>query len=294
MPAERKSAFSLRTVGIALLVVVALIIVFSSYTVITPGHRGVVVMLGKVEQTVLGEGFHLILPPMVRTVVEVDVRTKKMEEITEAASADLQAMQVTGVLNYHLDPMNVGKLYQEVGVDYASIIINPAIQEAIKAATAQFRIEDVLIERAELKSIIQDNLTERLGMTHIIVDQFSMANVEFSEEFNSAIERKQVAEQSALQKQYELQAAQKDVEITLAKAEGDKKAAVIAAEGRAEARKVEAEAEAAAVRLIAEELEGNPNFIQYQWATQLSPTVSTILLPSDQGILLDAKSLLGE
>ena len=243
---KRKPLFNTRVFGMILLIVVAAVIVFSSYTIIGPGMRGVVVMLGRVEDTSLGEGFHLILPPVVRQVVEVDVRTKKLEVDAEAASSDLQLIQVTGVLNYHLDPEQVGRLYQRVGLNYENIIIAPAMQEAIKAATAKFRVEQILVQRAVIKDLIQETLTERLAENYIVVDQFSLANVAFSDEFNKAIERKQVAEQAALQKQYELQAAQKDVEIALAKAEGEKKAAIIAAEGRAEARKVEAQAEAEA------------------------------------------------
>jgi regulator of protease activity HflC (stomatin/prohibitin superfamily) len=281
----------LRWLGIGLLTLIAVVVVFSSYTIVGPGHRGVVVMLGRVEQTTLSEGFHLVLPPMLRQVVEVDVRTKKLEVYAEAASSDLQLIQVTGVLNYHLSPQNVSSLYREVGLDYESIIIAPAMQEAVKAVTARFRVERILMERAVIKEDIQAVLTERLAENHIVVDQFSLANVDFSAEFNAAIERKQVAEQAALQKQYELQAAQKDVEITLARAEGEKKAAIIAAEGRAEARKVEAQAEADALRLIAAQLRGNPDLIKYEWATRISPTISTVLLPSDQGLILSADAL---
>jgi len=291
---QRKSGISLRTVGVILLIIVAAIIVFSSYAIISPGHRGVVVMLGNVEQGILTEGFHLIIPPVVRKVVEVDVRTRKLEVEANAASSDLQTIIVHGVLNYHPDPMQVNTLYRQVGVDYENIIIAPAVQEAIKSATAQFRVERVLMERATLKGQIQENLAERLGRMNILVDEFSLANVDFSEEFDKAIERKQIAEQSALQKQYELQAAQKDVEITLAVAEGQRKAAVIAANGRAEARKVEASAEADALRLIADQLRGNPDLIKYQWAIKLSPTVTTVLLPADQSIILDTQALLNQ
>lgn len=281
----------LRLFGVALLVIVIAVIIFSSYTIVGPGQRGVVVMLGRVEDTTLGEGFHLVVPPVLRQVVSVDVRTKKLEVNAEAASSDLQLIQVTGILNYHLNPQDVSSLYREVGLDYESIIIAPAMQEAIKAATAQFRVERILVERAVIKETIQALLVERLAENDIVVDQFSLANVDFSAEFNAAIERKQVAEQAALQKQYELQAAQKDVEISLARAEGEKKAAIIAAEGRAEARNVEAAAEANALDLIAQQLRGNPDLIQYQWATKLSPTISTVLLPSDQQIILGADSL---
>ncbi len=291
---EKKAGSTMRLVGIALAVIVAAVVIFSSYTIVGPGHRGVVIMMGKVEDTVLGEGFHLVLPPVMRQVVPIDVRTKKLEAEAEAASSDLQIMQVTGVLNYHLDPSNVGRLYQEVGSNYESIIIVPALQEAIKAATSQFKVERVLGERAVLKELIQKDLTERLGKNYIIVDQFSLANVDFSAEFNSAIERKQVAEQAALQKQYELQSAERDAEIAIARAEGEKKAAVIAAEGRAEARKLEAQAEAEALRLIADQLRGNPDLIRYEWAVKLSPSVSTVLLPADQEIILGADSLIAK
>jgi len=272
--------------------ILALIVIFSSYAIIEPGHRGVVVRLGKVEDTVLGEGFHLIIPPMVRQVVPVDVRTRKLEVYTEAASADMQTVQVTGVLNYHVDPIGVNRLYQNVGLGYEGILIEPALQEAIKASTSRFRIEHILSEREVLKLQIEEGLKERLGSRNIVIDQFSLANVEFSAEFDAAIERKQVAEQSALQKQYELQSAQKEVEISLARADGEKKAAVIAAEGRAEARRIEAEAEAEALQLIAAQIRNNPDLIKYEWATRLAPSVRTVLLPAGQDLILEGTGLI--
>ncbi len=290
--AKRVQSRSFQAVGIVLLIIVAVLIVLSSYTIIGPGQRGVVVFLGNVETAnPLGEGFHLVIPPVARQVVPVDVRTRKLELTVDAASRDMQQMTVTGVLNYHLNPQEVGLLYQHVGLDYENIIVVPALHEAIKAATAVYRVEDVLSQRAILKQSIQDALAQRLAETYITVDEFSFANVQFSDEYNQAIERKQVAEQAARQKEYELQAAQKDIEIAVARAEADKEAAIKAAEGRAQARQIEAEAEAAALALIAAQLRNNPALIQYQWATNLAPGVSTVLLPSDQGIILDASSL---
>ncbi|MGC9359161.1 MAG: prohibitin family protein [Anaerolineae bacterium] len=289
---QGKKTGVLRNIGIALLVVVALVVLFSSYTIVDPGHRGVVIMLGRVEDTVLGEGFHLILPPVVRQVIQIDIRTKKIEIEAEAASMDLQLLQVRGILNYHVDPTAVNKLYQEVGSDYESIVIVPAMQESIKAATAQYRVENILVQRAEIRDKILEDLRERLARTHISVDAFSLADVAFSAEFDQAIEAKQVAEQQALQKEYELQSAEKEVEIQLARAEGEKQAAIIAAEGRAAARRIEAEAEAEALELIASELRNNEALIRYEWATRLSPSVTTILLPSEQAIILDGETIL--
>ncbi len=287
----KNSKLGFRTIVLALIVLVVLVVIFSSYTIIDPGHRGIVVMLGRVEDTVLGEGFHLVLPPMVRRVVQMDVRTKKLEVTTEAATFDMQAMQVTVVLNYHPLPSEASNLYREVGMDYESVIILPALHEAVKAATARLRIDKVLSERSQLKEVVRNSLSERLERNNIVVDEVSLANIEFSQEFDNAIEQKQVAEQRALAKEYELQAARKDVEIRLAQAEGEKQAAIIDAEGKAEARKLEAQAEAEALSLIAQELRGNSDLIRYEWATRLSPGVSTVLLPADQEIILGADSL---
>jgi regulator of protease activity HflC (stomatin/prohibitin superfamily) len=229
---------------------------------------------------------------MARQVIPIDVRTKKLEMVVEAASKDLQIMDVTGVLNYHLNPNEVGRLYQRVGLDFENIIIAPAMHEAIKAATSGYRVEDVLVLRAELKERIQQNLSTRLAEMYITVDQFSLANVEFSSEFNQAIERKQIAEQAARQKEYELQSAQKDIEIAVARAEAEKESAIKAAEGAARARELHAEAEAAALALIGEQLRRNPSLIQYEWASRLAPGVRTVFLPADQSIILDAQPLL--
>jgi regulator of protease activity HflC (stomatin/prohibitin superfamily) len=244
-----------------------------------------------VEDTTLAEGFHLVIPPMARRVVPVDVRTKKLEMNVEAASSDMQLIQVNGILNYHLDPVNVNLLYKQVGLSFEDIIIAPAMQEAIKAATANFKVERILVERTVIRDQIEEDLRQRLSVNNIVVDTFSLADVAFSSEFDAAIERKQIAEQSAIQKQYELQSAQKDVEITLAKAEGQKKAAIIAAEGQAEARKLEAAAEAAALEMVSKQLAQTPSLIQYEWARRLAPTVNTIMIPANQDIILDAKSL---
>jgi len=281
-----------RSIGVALVIVMVLIVIFSSYTIVDPGHRGVVIMLGRVEDDVLGEGFHLILPPMVRQVVQMDVRTKKIEISAEAASQDLQLLQVRGILNYHVEPQAANRLYQEIGSDYVNIAIEPAMQEAVKAATTQYAVENILVQRAEIRDRIAADLRERLARVHIIVDAFTLADVTFSVEFDQAIERKQIAEQEALQKVYELRSAEKEVEIQLARAEGAKKAAIIAAEGRAESRRIEAEAEAAALELIAEQLRDNEALIRYEWATRLGPNVTTVLLPSDQAIILGGDSLL--
>ena len=128
--AKRFQNRSFQAVGVMVLIVIGALIILSSYTIVGPGQRGIVVFLGDVEEdNVLPEGFHLVIPPMARQVVPIDVRTRKLEMIVDAASRDMQSMTVTGVLNYHLNPEQVGLLYQQVGLDYENIIVVPALHE---------------------------------------------------------------------------------------------------------------------------------------------------------------------
>ena len=113
---KRGPSFSLRVVGLLVVLVLLALVVLSSYTIIGPGQRGVVVMLGRVEEGSLPEGFHLVLPPVARQVVPIDVRTKKIEIVTEAASSDLQTIMVTGVLKVlrYIDSLNMASLNMSV------------------------------------------------------------------------------------------------------------------------------------------------------------------------------------
>jgi prohibitin 2 len=58
---------------------------FGSVVVIQAGHRGVVLYVGAVENRVLGEGIHFIIP-FAEQVIQMEVRTLKFEANATAAS----------------------------------------------------------------------------------------------------------------------------------------------------------------------------------------------------------------
>ena len=89
--------------------------------------------------------------------------------------------------------------------------------------TAHFTAEELITRRGEVKDAIKTNLTDRLGQFNIIVDEFSIVDFSFSEEFNRAIEAKQTAEQSALKAKRDLDRIKIEAEqrVTQARAEAD-------------------------------------------------------------------------
>ncbi len=199
-----------------------LILLFASLRIVNPGERGVEVTLGVVSEDILAEGIHLRMP-FIQRIVNVDVKTQKVEYSSNSASRDLQSVTTVVAINFFPDPEDVNNLYREIGLNYETKIIKPAIEEAVKASTAQFTAEELITKRREVKDTITEILNSRLSETYIVVDEVSIVDFSFSPEFDKAIEEKQTAEQQALREKWELERVkiQAQQKIEQAKAEAE-------------------------------------------------------------------------
>lgn len=226
-------AAAMKKLALGILVGIPVIILgvaVESYVSIPAGHRGVLLQFGAVKG-VLSEGAHFITPFMQKVSI-TEVRTQKEVAKASAASKDLQTVSSEVAINFHIDPGQVGELFKNVGSEYAERIIDPATQETVKSVVANYTAEELIKSRARVKTEIDTLLTGRLRRYSIVVEPggVSLTNFEFSEEFNRAIEQKQVAQQSAEQQKYELQKAELQAQTLVATAEGRAKAAKIEAE----------------------------------------------------------------
>jgi regulator of protease activity HflC (stomatin/prohibitin superfamily) len=214
--------------GVAVVAVV-MFVVLNPIVIISPGERGVVITLGAVEDKILNEGLHF-RTPFVQSVVVLNVQVQKDEVETGAASKDLQELKTTIALNYHLEPTTVNTLYQKIGSQYKVRIIDPAVQEGVKAATAKYTAEEAITKRAEVRDTIKQLVTIRLAKEFIIVDEVSITDFDFSPEFNKAIEAKVTAEQEALQAKNVLEKVKFQAEQRIAEATAEAQAIRIQAE----------------------------------------------------------------
>ncbi|MEA3249255.1 MAG: prohibitin family protein [Patescibacteria group bacterium] len=204
-----------------IIVIVLVLLATTCLAVVPAGHRGVITLFGKVQDQIFDEGIHVKNP--FKAVQNIEVRTRKLQVEADSASKDLQSVSTTIALNYHPSPEAVNKLFQEVGLDYGNRIIDPAIQESVKAAAAKFTAEELITKRSEVKAEIIDQLRGRLQTKHIVIDDFSIVNFDFSEQFNQAIESKQTAEQNALKAERDLERVKLEAQqkIEQAKAEAE-------------------------------------------------------------------------
>jgi len=201
----------------------------SPFVMIGAGERGIVTKFGAVQDKVLSEGIHFRTPIMEK-VVKIDVKTQKTEVDAPSFSKDIQNVNTTIALNFHLDPKQVHRLWQEIGSDYEYRIIAPAIQESVKAATAKFTAADLVSERPRVKEEITQALIARLSPRYIVVDDFSIVNFDFADSYEHAVEEKQVAQQNALKAENDLKRISIEAEQRIAQAKGEAEAIRIQSE----------------------------------------------------------------
>ena len=172
--------------------IVIILVISESVVIVQAGHRGVVLYLGAVENRVLGEGVHFVIP-FAEQVIPLEVRTLKYQAEATAASNDLQQVQTVIALNYHLNPADVNKVYQQLGPDYADRVIAPTIQESVKASVAKYNAEELITKRAIVKDVIANTIRNSLSAKDIVVETIFITDFKFSDAFSNQVEDKVVA-----------------------------------------------------------------------------------------------------
>ncbi|MBW4619975.1 MAG: prohibitin family protein [Cyanosarcina radialis HA8281-LM2] len=219
------NSYRLGCAAITVIGTIAIAIIFRPFTIVNAGQRGVVMRFGQVQDTVLDEGIHFIIP-VVTSVKKLNVRVQKNSFQTDAASKDLQKLTTELAINWHIEPSKVNTVFQNIGDEENIVIgiITPAVSEVLKAATANKTAEEIITKRTELKKEIDRHLETRLADYGIIVDDVSLVNFSFSPEFSKAIESKQIAEQEAKQASFIAQKASQEAQADINRAKGQAEA----------------------------------------------------------------------
>lgn len=236
-------------VGFALFVLAILFLLFVA--IVPAGKVGIQDTFGNVSNDLLPAGFHIKSP--ITGVVKMSVQIQKYDAEATSATNDLQDASTKVSVNYHLDSSKAIEVYKTIGEEYAEVVLTPAVQEAVKAATAQFNAEDLIQTREAAKAKIEENLKKRMVNFGIIVDVVNITDFKFSEKFTQAIEAKVTAQQSALEAKNKLEQIQVEADQARARAQGE-----------ADALKITADAQAYQLEVINNKLTQNPLLVQYK------------------------------
>ncbi len=237
-----------------ILAIAVLIVAAASIKIVPAGSTGVVMTMGKVNDTVMQEGLNFKIP-FIQTVSVVNNKIQVVELDAPAVSKDLQTVNSVIAVNYRVGLDSSAKIYKNIGQDYQNVLLLPAVQESIKSVTAKYTAEELITMRAQVGIEIKAALEEKVNEYGIIIEKFNIVNFDFSAEFNSAIEAKQVAEQNLIKTKTEQEQA-----IVIAEAEAKRK--LIEAEAEAESVLKKANAQAEANKKLSESL--NNTIVEYE------------------------------
>lgn len=266
---EIKGRYYLRKTGKFTLIgtvgIFAFVTIIKSFTTIPTGYVGVKTRFGQVQDTVIQEGLNFKMP-YVEKIVKIDCKTQKCEYKMEASSKDLQKVSnIKVAVNYNVDKSKANTLYREIGKDFKGVIIEPAIYESVKQGMSQYTAEELIAKRSEVSNVIVTLLTDKLESRGIAITALNITDFSFSQEFDDAIEKKQVTEQQTQQAKYELEKA---------KVENEKK--IENAKTEAEVMKQQNE-QITEQTLKLKELENQSALIE-KWNGQLPTTVTDDVL----------------
>jgi prohibitin 2 len=229
-----------KTLSIGLAIFGAVILLSSASYIIQPGHRGVVVTMGKVSPIFAPEGFG-VKAPFITTVIPVSVRQQTKSAQADCYSSDLQQIMVELKILYRIPENSVVKMFQDYSGDPFDSLISPRVSEAFKEVTALQSAEQIVKKREEIKTKALAAARAKVG-EHLVIEDIVIQNVSLSKELEQAIEAKMVQEQEAAKAKFVQQ-----------KAEVEANTAIIRAKGEAEA-----------IRVRGRALQDNPNLVQLQ------------------------------
>jgi regulator of protease activity HflC (stomatin/prohibitin superfamily) len=281
---------TITTAAVAIIIGVLL----TSFVTIPTGFRGVVLQFSGATDRTMGEGLNFRVP-LIQDVRVMSIQTQVHQVEATAASKDLQDVTMKIAVNYKLNPAKVNEIYTTLGMDYEARIIAPFTQEAVKANTSMYTVEEMILKRDIVKQSITQNLVNRLAERGIIVETVNLTNFNPSAQFNKAIEDKMVAAQSVLTAQNKLQQIEVEAKQAAARAEGEKQAAILQAEGQKQAAILQAEGEASSIKIVTDaqvlanksiENSLNPNVLQYILLDRMGKDIKVIVVPAGQALSL--------
>ena len=250
------------------IIVIIIFLVTSAFVIVESGHVGVIRTLGAVQPLALPEGIHF-KKPFIDKIEQMDIRLTKANAKSQAASKDLQTVTTQVTVQYSLVGEVAPLTYQRIGDRdvVSATLIEPAIQESVKAITAQYTAEQLVTQRAEVKLQIQQAINNFIDITlkekgvnnSLRIANVAITDFDFSDEFNRAIELKVKAEQEALQALNE-----KTRRVTQAEAAAAEKE--LAADATAYEIEAASKARADAIEREARALKNNPQLIQLRIA----------------------------
>jgi regulator of protease activity HflC (stomatin/prohibitin superfamily) len=209
------------------------------------------------------------------------------DDSIRARTRDGQEVNVDASVIYSIDPSKIIEMHIEWQDRYEDAVVRPLARGVIRDMASQFGIEEIVSsKRVEMVQKITDELSAKMSENNLLMVDFILRDIHFTEQYAAAVEQKQIAEQNALQAQFVVQQKKQEAEQARQTAQGAADAVVIAAQGEAQSIEIKAKAQAAAWTALAAVLKDHPEMLTYEYIQKIAPNLQVIYLPTGTPLLL--------
>ena len=211
------------------------------------------------------------------------------DDSIQARTKDGQQVFIDASVIYSIDPAHLVQLHITWQNRFQDNVVRPVVRSAIRDAVSQYGVEEIVsTKRSDLEQTISTTIEQGLAANNLIMEDFLLRNIRFSDEYAAAVEQKQIAEQQALQAQFVVEQKKQEAEQARQVAQGAADAVVINAQGEAQAILLKAQAQAQANDLLSKSL--TPELLTYTYINKIAPNVQVMYLPSGTPLLLPSVS----
>ena len=209
----------------------ALILLFDSVRVNSPTQTSIVTTVGNMTGT-QGAGLYFKFPIISRATV-YDTTVQSIECIDgvgkvncktlDGGTKDLQSIKVAVQVSYVIDGSKIKELYKLVQdqTTFDNVIVPATIEEALKVTVSKYAGEELVTKRDSVKADLEKELQERLDKFYLKLVAVNIVNFEFSESFQTEIDKKVATQQQVLQKEEELKRVEAESKIKITAANAD-------------------------------------------------------------------------
>jgi regulator of protease activity HflC (stomatin/prohibitin superfamily) len=207
------------------------------------------------------------------------------DDSIRARTMDGQEINVDASVIYAIDPNKIIDMHIQWQDRYQDGVVRPLARGIIRDIASQYGIQEIVSsKRTEMEQKITDELQRKLEENNLMLVDFILRDLHFTEEYAAAVEQKQIAEQNALQAQYVVEQKHQEAEQARQVAQGQADALVIAAQGEAQAILLKAQAQAQANEVLAQSL--TSALLTYTYIQKIAPNIQVMYLPSGTPLLL--------
>jgi len=221
-----------------------------------------------VGETTHREGLNFMIPWFERPII-FDLRARPHTMTSLTGSKDLQMVNISLRALAKPDPSKIPEIYRSLGTDFEEKVLPSIINEVLKSVVAQYNASSLILQRELVSRMIRERLMQRSKDFHILLDDVAITHINFSPEYEKAVESKQVAQQQAERARYLVLQAQEEKKKTIIHAEGERQSAA----------------------MIGDAIAANPGFIELR-KIQVAKEVADQLAKSNNRLVLSTDSLL--